>query len=376
MKKSFTLALVAAIVFGASAVAAQPIVEGHYKFGYISSEPDGNGNQIMNQYYDEDIVIEKVGEDEYSMRFLMFGEYSVPVPLYFEAGKLAIKGGEIVAKDYPLPDGSVVDIWIGIGAWSQIKGFDDRYVKQEIPFFTVQKGRLDFAYFYTQWFEESCIVFGYDVDGGERIQKQIAWPQIYIPNGKFEATAKTSIDGGGTAGKPTGSDVYGHINVYTDEYGNPTGKKDIIVAGADGWLNELKMSYDEAAGTVTVYPMWVISIVDNHLMLFTATDNPRDEVNGTVEVSADGYYTIKFPDGLSLWSYDTDFVSPFVNYTDVVIRFNPDRLGAINSVAVDVTGSEAPVEYFNLQGMRVSNPVAGTVVIRRQGAEVSKVLVK
>lgn len=45
-------------------------------------------------------------------------------------------------------------------------------------------------------------------------------------------------------------------------------------------------------------------------------------------------------------------------------------------MAVDVTGSEAPVEYFNLQGMRVSNPVAGTVVIRRQGAEVSKVLVK
>lgn len=48
--------------------------------------------------------------------------------------------------------------------------------------------------------------------------------------------------------------------------------------------------------------------------------------------------------------------------------------GAINDVAVD--NNNAPVEYFNLQGVRVNEPVAGQIVIRRQGNEVSKLLVK
>lgn len=48
--------------------------------------------------------------------------------------------------------------------------------------------------------------------------------------------------------------------------------------------------------------------------------------------------------------------------------------GAIKDVAVD--NNNAPVEYFNLQGVRVNEPVAGQIVIRRQGNEVSKLLVK
>lgn len=40
-------------------------------------------------------------------------------------------------------------------------------------------------------------------------------------------------------------------------------------------------------------------------------------------------------------------------------------------VAVD---ADAPVEYFNLQGMRVVNPSKGSLVIRRQGTKVAKVI--
>lgn len=46
---------------------------------------------------------------------------------------------------------------------------------------------------------------------------------------------------------------------------------------------------------------------------------------------------------------------------------------AIEEIGVD--NENAPVEYFNLQGIRVDNPAAG-VFIRRQGSKVSKVLVK
>lgn len=52
--------------------------------------------------------------------------------------------------------------------------------------------------------------------------------------------------------------------------------------------------------------------------------------------------------------------------------FNP---AGINDVVIDANAN-APVEYFNLQGQRVNNPAQGTVVIRRQGDNAAKVLVK
>ena len=44
----------------------------------------------------------------------------------------------------------------------------------------------------------------------------------------------------------------------------------------------------------------------------------------------------------------------------------------VENVASD---ANAPVEYFNLQGIRVAQPEAG-LYIRRQGSSVTKILVK
>lgn len=48
-------------------------------------------------------------------------------------------------------------------------------------------------------------------------------------------------------------------------------------------------------------------------------------------------------------------------------------IGAIvdNEAAVD-----GPVEYFNLQGVRISKPATGQIVIKRQGSTVKKMLMK
>ncbi|MBD5329126.1 MAG: hypothetical protein HDS03_04475 [Bacteroides sp.] len=46
----------------------------------------------------------------------------------------------------------------------------------------------------------------------------------------------------------------------------------------------------------------------------------------------------------------------------------------VNSVCVD--DSNAPVKYFNLQGMEVANPEAGQLVIKKQGSKTSKFIVK
>lgn len=49
--------------------------------------------------------------------------------------------------------------------------------------------------------------------------------------------------------------------------------------------------------------------------------------------------------------------------------------GGVENVNAAVADSDAPVEYYNLQGVRVDNPQPG-IYIRRQGSKVSKVLLK
>ena len=51
-----------------------------------------------------------------------------------------------------------------------------------------------------------------------------------------------------------------------------------------------------------------------------------------------------------------------------------DPNAAVGEIAVD--NSNMPVEYFNLQGVRILNPQAGQIVIKRQGTSVSKTIVK
>ncbi|MDE6120184.1 MAG: hypothetical protein K2F63_00175, partial [Muribaculaceae bacterium] len=55
------------------------------------------------------------------------------------------------------------------------------------------------------------------------------------------------------------------------------------------------------------------------------------------------------------------------------ITLPSDFTAGISNIVAD---SNAPVEYFNLQGLRVQNPEAGQILIRRQGEKVSKIIVK
>lgn len=48
----------------------------------------------------------------------------------------------------------------------------------------------------------------------------------------------------------------------------------------------------------------------------------------------------------------------------------------VEAVLGDNNDENAPVEYFNLQGMKVNNPAAGQLVIRRQGNKVNKMIIR
>lgn len=56
--------------------------------------------------------------------------------------------------------------------------------------------------------------------------------------------------------------------------------------------------------------------------------------------------------------------------------FNLLDNNGVEGIVVDNDNSAAAVEYFNLQGVKVNNPVAGGLYIRRQGTDVQKVIVR
>ena len=63
------------------------------------------------------------------------------------------------------------------------------------------------------------------------------------------------------------------------------------------------------------------------------------------------------------------------SFAESVLRFKEGATeGSVNGIVND--NVNAPVEYYNLQGVRVANPTAGQLIIKKQGTEVTKVLVK
>lgn len=76
------------------------------------------------------------------------------------------------------------------------------------------------------------------------------------------------------------------------------------------------------------------------------------------------------------WTVETPFKATMSNPRIMVQKIVPvaDVTDGINSIVTE-ENVNAPVEYFNLQGVRVANPESG-LYIRRQGNKVTKVLVK
>jgi hypothetical protein len=108
--------------------------------------------------------------------------------------------------------------------------------------------------------------------------------------------------------------------------------------------------------------------------------------SGSFNLTVDGAYTEA--DNLATWQHAlTEELVSSVKFTTkettsnsqtsiistVTVVYTPAEATAVSSVAVD--SENAPVEYYNLQGVRVANPTQG-LFIRRQGNTVSKVVIK
>ena len=95
--------------------------------------------------------------------------------------------------------------------------------------------------------------------------------------------------------------------------------------------------------------------------------------NGATSVRVD-----KLKEGKGLYTYTVVAAtatqrSPKSEPVSVVV---PSMSTGVEDITVDFENSVAPVEYFNLQGVRVANPTAGSIVIERRGNTVRKVVVR
>ena len=174
---------------------------------------------------------------------------------------------------------------------------------------------------------------------------------------------------------------------------------DIIPAGWEGQyapfygLDEIKPvgTMAAASGTTTFVPAEVTSVSKadmNRVVVLknvkfdaaTATGSTKNNFDGTVDEVT---YTFRnnFDDVPSVEAglYNVKLaVSYYVDKNNnETLQLYPIAYTAITETGIDdvVVDENAPVEYYNLQGVRVDNPENG-LYIRRQGNKATKVLVK
>lgn len=110
----------------------------------------------------------------------------------------------------------------------------------------------------------------------------------------------------------------------------------------------------------------------NKVEATNATGTNKDSQNCFQAGTTSSTYTVAAADATAIATSGLVIKGENVVITKVTV--GKDNGGNQDGIAdVNVDNSNAPVEYYNLQGVRVINPAAGTIVIRRQGTEVSKI---
>ena len=160
----------------------------------------------------------------------------------------------------------------------------------------------------------------------------------------------------------------------TDEDGTVEGNVTYSVLENDGYQMMSTVFYPDGSTELS----WEGSSYDDwgHLTLsFSSWSDGEvsivDEfIKGTVEYDADGFpvtYTVtqESMDQNGETFTDNVFRAEYSDYADVTL-----------GVEQSVTDSNAAIEYYSLQGVRIEKPAAGTLCIRRQGAKAEKIIVR
>ncbi len=212
-------------------------------------------------------------------------------------------------------------------------------------------------------------------NGKYSIYNALIDPVMYIPNGEFETTVIDYSTGEGTV--DNGICYAEDIPQY----------QAMIMFNFAGMPNMAIVEYDaegngEIADQVAAYYYQSSSKKTFTFYYFSAEDQLDPDVNPTtvncklqnlgngkssLTVTNNVWYTFD-PDEMMLYDIQTGTYFEF----DFEFEALPGFTGITN---VTVADENAPVEYYNLQGVKVANPQNG-LYIRRQGNQSTKVLVK
>lgn len=111
---------------------------------------------------------------------------------------------------------------------------------------------------------------------------------------------------------------------------------------------------------------------------YEGTVNKLELMGGVISAHVSLYGTLENMKIDVIWLANSEDPTDPEN-TPIYVEFNkkPDSTTGITDITVDVDNLNAPVEFYNLQGIRVNGDnLTPGIYVRRQGSAVSKILVK
>lgn len=397
MKKIFTLALAAAATLGASAAGYQVMNlnaqkinhDGVVKFNNLGIKgmtsradeglPVGETMVFGNVYvesqgalvgvsarFDVTANIEQDG-DKYYLSLPMFegeGIENVKVELTYDAESSAqvkvpvFTSGElpVVAKNVPLTDGSRVDVLVANGTVSSDGNcglFGNLYLYTQFP------GLSQAVPWTSQQNPDAapCILFVIQRGNNYSVIDVVGDLALPIPNATYEGTVSYQGESGVVTESESG-DCY--VIDYEGEFNDGT-EFNVVVGGLGQAFGPAPAMVE---GTDFYAPAQYVGLYADYDLAWMG-EQGADAIEG--EVLEDGKV------------YDIPAMCYAVPAAEAIIYDYQDVKISRNTVGIDnvnVDNTNAPVEYYNLQGMKVNTPAAGQIVIRRQGTEATKILVK
>lgn len=172
-------------------------------------------------------------------------------------------------------------------------------------------------------------------------------------------------------GEATYAGLTGYLDVITTDV--TPGKVYVYGYTMKGGIGAFLRPYDAATLKANTYDAWtlVAGIAGDGAVagMLTATNIAYAPTAGIAVCDVRGKNGIQ-PACMKVRNLGSTFIS-------LITKFElPAELGAVNDIVVDNDNAAAPVEYYDLQGRRVSDTPAAGLYIRRQGTQAVKVLVR
>ena len=350
------------------AVAAADITGTNFIQFYVVGNDGWSGPEM-----DSFEIVAGANANEYIIKGLVWGEeafdlnatYSTVTEQGMTFDLLTIAAGQ----DWFVNQGKTCKLGIGFadpntGAWGG-------NLKDEAEFMLVEGSNGD-KYWVPAWaFQNqsddalSGLAWGYQVS--ETSWNGNVFPGSYLYHSNATFTGEYTEDG-----ETFEAETYGVYAVVTDRFG----KKNIQLYNVGGGMPmTLNVVGDVASATDQVYGYYYTD--NTHTTTTPVYYWNNEDVNSEVMLVSGN---VGVEDGKSILDFGGLFVYwPTKGWgfawNNAKVNFNKDYgfvAAGINNVAADID-ENAPVEYFNLQGVRVENPANG-LYIQRQGNKVAKVI--